>query len=164
MKKLFGLMALLIAAVTFTSCGNDEPDPDDIPIKGVYSTLTDGATNYETTTEKYYKFELWETAKPKYLYIHNVKFDPRMPISITMRIPLDGVEIKQGSGDSSMQTWTIDHPGAITPDLFRGGTWTPYAEREVTNLKLTLTTKTFMVTFTCIGIPFSDEGAIYYMK
>lgn len=162
MKKLFGLMALLIAAVTFTSCGDDNDEPD-TPIKGVYSTLSGGATNYETTTEKYYEFKLTETIQPNYLYIYNVKFDPRMPISITMRIPLAGVQIKHSTDGF---VYTIDHAAAITPDLFRGATWTPYAEREVTNFKLNtdLKNKTFSVSFDCMGITFSDEGKLYIQK
>ena len=160
MKKLLGLMALLIAAVTFTSCGNDEPDP--IPtVKGIYSTLSDGSTNYEKTTEKYYKFDVMEDVSTKYLYIYNVKFDPRMPISITMRVPLTSVQVKKTANG-----YAIDQNEAIIPDLYRGGTWTPYAEREVTNLHVNIDTKakTFTLTMTCIGIAFNDEGKLYIQK
>lgn len=161
MMKKFLLFAMIFAAVAvaFTSCGddNDEPAP---PIKGVYSTLSGGATNYETTTEKYYEFKLTETTQPNYLYIYNVKFDPRMPISITMRIPLAGVQIKHSTDGF---VYTIDHADTITPDLFRGATWTPYAEREITNFKLNtdLKNKTFSVSFDCMGMTFSDSGNLY---
>ena len=165
MKKLFGLMALLIAAVAFTSCGDDNDEPA-IPIKNiVYSTLTGGATNYETNNEKYYIFDINLHRSHNYIYIYNVKFDPRMPISITMRIPLEDVPM---TFNNNALTYTIEQKNAfketIIPELFRGSsTWTPYAEREITNLKCTVDhrNKKFSIAFTCMGTQYEDFGDLY---
>ncbi len=165
MKKILGLMALLIAAVAFTSCGNDKDEPD-TPIKNtVYSTLPGGATNYETTTEKYYKFDINMYRSHNFIYIHNVKFDPRMPISITLRIPLEEIPM---TFDNNALTYTIDQKNAfketIIPELFRGSsTWTPYAEREVSNLKCTVDhrNKKFSISFNCMGTEYIDSGNLY---
>lgn len=158
-------MIFAAVAVTFTSCGDDKDEPT-IPVKNiVYSTLPGGATNYETTSEKYYKFDINMHRSPNYIYINNVKFDPRMPISITLRIPLDDVLM---TFNNNALTYTIDQINAfketIIPELFRGSsTWTPYAERGITNLKCTVDhrNKKFSIAFTCMGIQYEDFGDLY---
>lgn len=158
MKKLFGLMAMLLVAMTFVSCGDDKDEPDQPKINGIYSVLSGNATNYETTTESFYKFDVLGTSG-RYIEMHNVKFDSRMPITITMRVPLSDCS-RYVVNDS----YTFDGQSiSITPDLYRGGTWTPYSERPITKLLVHFDTKkkTYDIKFDCSGITVSGEGTLY---
>lgn len=163
MRKLLSFAAVIAAFALLTSCGNDD-EPQIIAKNIVYSTLTGGATNYETTNEKYYKFDINLYRSPNYIYINNVKFDPRMPISITLRISLQDMPM---TFNNNTLTYTIDQTNALTktiiPELFRGSIWTPYPEREISNLKCIVDqrNKKFSIAFTCMGTQYEDFGDLY---
>lgn len=149
---------MLLVALTWVSCGNDEPTPPPVAPEGYYSVLTEG-TNYETTTEQYYRFDLGEgrTAAESYINFYNFKFDPRMPITITMRINLAKATIAK-----TADGYTVTCEEEIVPDLYRGGVYTPYAERPVSQLTLTIDKKkmTYAISFYCSGMTFTDSGSI----
>ncbi|MCF0182043.1 MAG: hypothetical protein HUK11_07305 [Muribaculaceae bacterium] len=157
MKKIFGLLALAILAISTVSCGSDEPKPVP-PLNGIYSALSDGSSDYETTTEKYYRFFLNPdgTASDNSIYIHNAKFDEKMPLTINMRIPVDP---KQVTRTTNGFTVTVNE---IVPYMLSGGTEIPMEKFKITNLALTVNTtdKLFSIRFTCYGLDVNESGKL----
>ena len=156
MKKIFGLLALAILAISTVSCGSDEPKPVP-PLNGIYSALSDGSSDYETTTEKYYRFFLNPdgTASDNSIYIHNAKFAEKMP-PINIRIPVDP---KQVTRTTNGFTATINE---IVPYLVGSSVETPMEKFKITNLALTVNTtdKLFSIRFTCYGLDVNESGKL----
>ncbi len=164
MKKLFGMMALLLACFTVASCGDDNDEPTFVTPSGMYSALSDGSVDYENATETYYKFELGDGVAPadSYLYMYNIKFDENMPVTITMRLNLAGATITKTSSG-----YTVTLNEETVAELYRGGVYTPYTRTPFTmvNLELNLVKKTYSLTYACNYsgnvITLSDSGNLY---
>lgn len=122
----------------------------------LYSTLAKG-TDYATTAEKYYRFDLLGTADG-YIYIHNVKFVEEMPAQKCIRIPY-----RAGVGLTGIRPWGyLAKLDEVTPEFLNGNTWVPMESRNITNLEMNVNVveKTFNISFTCFGKNYSDNGTL----
>ncbi len=148
---------MLLFAMTFVSCGDDEPETK---IKGIYSVLPGNKTNYSTTTDHYFKFDVLSD-NGRYLEVHNEQYSGGK--SFTMRINLSNCSRYVINSSYSFEGKNLE----ITPDYYYGGSWVPNDnDGIVTNvvIKFDTSKKTYELSYEHGGVATSASGELYIGK
>ena len=124
----------------------------------LYSQLPDGEYDYSNATDKFYKFAslIEDNSFKASIYIDNIQFVPQMPKLEEICIPLDDATIVQNANGYTATAETI------VPYFKQGGTFIPFTDRTISNLKYNLDVRaqTFSIEFDCFGLHYTDSGKI----
>ena len=122
-----------------------------------YTSLSDGRTDFTTTSERFYRFIGGANTTEFSIYIHNIKFVDAMPLQKQLRIP-----VAFDKGTSTATGYTYQATG-IVPYFLNGSTEVQMPERQVDNLILNVDVmnKRYQIEFDCFNLHFTDSGSLY---
>ena len=148
MKKLLSMLFVAaMISIAFTACGDDKDEPD-VPQPQNLESID------ESETDAHFTFDIDVNKDSSSIYIYNVKFDERMPVTVNIRIDAPCTVDKTG------KVFTLAGTDII-PYLL-SGTPKPMPSYLITNLTCTVDTKqkTYSIFFNCHGGEYSNSGRL----
>ena len=149
MKKIISMLCMATAlSVMLTACGDDKDEP-------VAPTTQKIESVYQNETEPHYVFDIDMSKDSSSIYLYNVKFSDKMPVTVNIRIDAPVTVDKSGK--------VFTYAGTnIVPYLIMGSTPVPRSDFMVTNLTCTVDTKkkTYDMFFNCHGGEFKAAGEL----
>ncbi len=149
MKKLFSVLFLALTlsmGVSLVSCGDDKDEPD--------APKTQSLESVESENEAHFVFDIDVNKDSSSIFIYNVKFSERMPVTVNIRIDAPCKADKTGKIFTFAGT-------DIIPYLL-SGTPKPMPSYLVTNLTSTVNTdnKSFSISFDANGGHYEKAGKL----
>ena len=140
MKKIFSMLLFVaLLSTAMVACGDDKDEPDAPVAQQIES-------EHGVTNDTYLIWDIDMSQDSSKIFVYNVKFDEKMPVTVNVLINAPCTVDKTG------KVYTFSGTDII-PNLIMGSTPTPYTTLRVNNLTSVVNTekKTYSISFSCQG-------------
>ena len=135
-----------------TACGDEKDEPEVPKTQQIES-------EHGVTNDTYLIWDIDLSQDSSKIYVYNVKFDEKMPVTVNVLIDAPCTIDKTG------KVYTFSGTDII-PNLLMGNTPTPYPTLRVNNLRSVVDTekKTYSISFDCQGTAMGKPIDGHYEK